>query len=457
MAEYIEYHPLKFWLDPASIAEIVAHIQSYLVANPINSTTEIETIIHDYLIAHPELIGGVDSVNGETGEVVLTADNISAGNTVTIKDVLDSLQDQIDGIIHNAVRYFDEITLNVDSTILTSDITFGSGWSGDLVNGFTHTAGNTEPLVFNTQTEHGAGYIIDFDTSSQSANPLYISIGDEPLVDTYNGTTHIRIGIISDGGFLKITPSIRFASPITNLMCRKIIQDGGTEIIQTVKNVKDISLGNNITGFYNVGIGGENTLKTNQNGSRNVAIGYMALRDLKSGTRNICIGTFAMPYVTEGDRNIAIGADTLYDTKNITTRKAYDNIAIGKAAIQSGSNIQQNVGIGSNALGECGDSAIGNVAIGYQANYRAGNNNVAIGKNANYFTPGSNNVAIGYGSGGSQSANVISNSISIGYNVNTTKSNQMVIGGTYITEVILCGNKKINFNSDGTVTWESVE
>lgn len=98
MAEYTEYHPLKFWLDPASIAEIVAHIQTYLVNNPINSTTEIETIIHDYLIAHPELIGGVDSVNGQTGEVILTADNISAGENVTIKDVLDSLQDQIDDI-----------------------------------------------------------------------------------------------------------------------------------------------------------------------------------------------------------------------------------------------------------------------------------------------------------------------------------------------------------------------
>lgn len=99
MAEYIEYHPLKFWLDPASIAEIVAHIQTYLVNNPINSTTEIETIIHDYLIAHPEIIGGVRSINGQTGEVVLTADNISGGENVTIKDVLDSLQDQIDDIV----------------------------------------------------------------------------------------------------------------------------------------------------------------------------------------------------------------------------------------------------------------------------------------------------------------------------------------------------------------------
>lgn len=108
MAEYIEYHPLKFWLDPASIAEIVAHIQTYLVNNPINSTTEIETIIHDYLIAHPELIGGVDSVNGQTGEVVLTADNISAGENVTIKDVLDSLQDQIAEFVQKATEELEE-------------------------------------------------------------------------------------------------------------------------------------------------------------------------------------------------------------------------------------------------------------------------------------------------------------------------------------------------------------
>lgn len=110
MAQYTEYHPLKFWLDPASIAEIVAHIQTYLVNNPINSTTEIETIIHDYLIAHPEIIGGVRSINGETGEVILTADNISAGESVTIKDVLDSLHDQIN-----------EITNKLESGIDLSD------------------------------------------------------------------------------------------------------------------------------------------------------------------------------------------------------------------------------------------------------------------------------------------------------------------------------------------------
>lgn len=128
MAQYTEYHPLKFWLDPASIAEIVAHIQTYLVNNPINSTTEIETIIHDYLIAHPELIGGVESVNGETGEVVLTADNISAGETVTIKDVLDSLQDQINDIVISIPSDYQQLIDDV------SDLKSATGYEIEYVN-----------------------------------------------------------------------------------------------------------------------------------------------------------------------------------------------------------------------------------------------------------------------------------------------------------------------------------
>ena len=142
MAQYTEYHPLKFWLDPASIAEIVAHIQKYLVDNPINSTTEIETIIHDYLIAHPELIGGVESVNGETGEVVLTADNISGGENVTIKDVLDSLQDQIDDIVASIPSDYQQLIDDVSD--LKSAIDYGTVPIGELVPNIYITATGTE-------------------------------------------------------------------------------------------------------------------------------------------------------------------------------------------------------------------------------------------------------------------------------------------------------------------------
>jgi lysophospholipase L1-like esterase len=126
---------LKFWLDPASIAEIVAHIQTYLVNNPINSTTEIETIIHDYLIAHPEIIGGVRSINGETGEVILTADNISGGENVTIKDVLDSLQDQIDDIVASIPSDYQQLIDDVsDLKSAFQNIGYTEGVSANLLN-----------------------------------------------------------------------------------------------------------------------------------------------------------------------------------------------------------------------------------------------------------------------------------------------------------------------------------
>lgn len=146
MAQYTEYHPLKFWLDPASIAEIVAHIQTYLVNNPINSTTEIETIIHDYLIAHPELIGGVDSVNGQTGEVVLTADNISGGENVTIKDVLDSLQDQIDDIV---------VSIPSDYQQLIDDVSDLKSAIASIYNADQENLSNTAWTIGTIDTETG--------------------------------------------------------------------------------------------------------------------------------------------------------------------------------------------------------------------------------------------------------------------------------------------------------------
>lgn len=100
---YTMYTPLNVWLDPASITDVVAYIQTYLSENTIYSETEIETIIHDYLIAHPELIGGVQSVNGKTGTVVLSASDINTENNVTIESVLANLKSSIGDFNYDAL------------------------------------------------------------------------------------------------------------------------------------------------------------------------------------------------------------------------------------------------------------------------------------------------------------------------------------------------------------------
>lgn len=73
-----KYTPLMMYLSPASIPQIVAHIQDYLVKHPILSVETIAEIIVQSLQEHPELI------NGE-------AIPISADSAQSIKAYIDAL------------------------------------------------------------------------------------------------------------------------------------------------------------------------------------------------------------------------------------------------------------------------------------------------------------------------------------------------------------------------------
>lgn len=73
-----KYTPLMMYLSPASIPQIVAHIQDYLVKHPILSVETIAEIIVQSLQEHPELI------NGE-------AIPISAESQQSIKAYIDAL------------------------------------------------------------------------------------------------------------------------------------------------------------------------------------------------------------------------------------------------------------------------------------------------------------------------------------------------------------------------------
>lgn len=359
---------------------------------------------------------------------------------------------------------------------IASLVSLGSGWSGNINTGFTHTTG-TEPLRLNA-TESGAAYLITINTSSVAESSYFVSIGDGYLVDAYTGQSQQRIGFISDGGNVKITPDSSYSGTITVKVQKIVPEESATEIVDfDMANVDANNMGDTITSFWNVSIGPDpGTLGKSVNSSRNIGIGVNALRDLTSGTRNIAVGTFAAVRLKNAKGNVAIGADVMF-------LKEYgnDNIAIGRASMASNAQmVNRNICIGlSSGANLSGDD---NVCIGHCAGYRAMSGNTYVGKNAGYNFTGANNIAIGRNAGyvggtvagnwniciGQSSAfeNNVSFSTAIGYQACATKSNQLVLGGDNITESLLHGDivvrgtdsilRKIVFNNDGTIGWTTI-
>lgn len=378
----------------------------------------------------------------------------------------------------NAVVEHQAKTLYLGPNIIDNPtVVMGTGWSGSLASGFAHSSGNTAEIVIQQATTAGKKYLVECQLSVAAEASIYLSIGDGPKADVYNGGTTIKIGFISDGGYLKITPASSFNGSVSNVRMKEVVdQDTATETLNiNVNNIENGTMVDNITGFWNVVLGTINTMQHNENGSRNIVLGYSAMGAFKSGTRNVMVGTFAGCNLQEGDRNIAIGADAFW-----YAQKAKDNIAIGYAAMgrMNYSQPNYNIAIGSQALGYLQADAVSTIAIGRLACNYSGKRNVGVGEYACYWTRGNDNVAIGNyaqgypyetgdqnvaigafsrcgNAGTSLNPETINNAIAIGYNAVATKSNQVVIGNANHTEFVF-GTKKLVFNNDNTIGWETI-
>jgi hypothetical protein len=405
----------------------------------------------------------------------------------------------------DAVRQKSVKTLHLGANVLNGIVASGSGWTHS--NGvYTHASGATTTLEFPYDTEEGSRYVavLNIGNPTLSEQWMLVSIGDGEKCDIYNGTTGpMYVGIISDGGRLKIEANSSYASTVYGVELRKVVEEAAANITIELNllNVDSSSMTDNLTGFWNIAVAPNNAaLARNQHGSRNVAIGIHALENMEGGERNIALGTFVMNQLRYGVRNIAIGADALY-------RVAYanDNVAIGKASMGQTfadilkSTFVENVALGTHSLGgnykTCARCvAVGHhagagstglnadkldcVAVGYESGYYESARGVSIGSRAGRYAKGTDNVHIGANAGDStttgsqctiigsqakakdgngtwQNPTTLNNAIAIGYNATAKKSNQVVIGNQYNTEFIL-GNRRIIFNEDGTCTWEFV-
>ena len=386
-------------------------------------------------------------------------------------------------IINNAaawtdgdVRYIASKTLRVGENVLTDDmVTLGTGWSGSLATGFTHTSGNTEPLTFAVGAADGESYLVDGTDSGYNQAAIALSLGDSPTSEPYNGTPTIQWGLtcVGDNGALKIIPAGGYTGKITGLTCRKTSGDGETEVEITLGYIRHTDNPNHLTGFWNIAMG-ENALGNSVNGTRNIAVGKSSLAALKSGGRNIGLGTYTLSQMEKGENNIAIGADAGLELDESST-----NVMIGKSAMYYGKNTEC-VAIGLNALkGGAATAANGVLAIGTGAGYSGGGtSNVFVGKEAGYKNTGNLNTFVGQQAGvnatswgcvaiGAQAdTQGYSQSIAIGRQAKATKSTQAVFGSDAITETLLKGNlvvrgtdgvkRQIVFNTDGTCTWTEV-
>lgn len=188
---------------------------------------------------------------------------------------------------------------------------------------------------------------------------------------------------------------------------------------------------------------GSNTLHSNT-GIKNIAIGNDNMGDC-TGHDNTSEGYHALFRNTSGNCNSAVGSEAQDDN----TTGSF-NSAIGFCALQRNNTGSSNVAIGAFALNGINSDSYD------PENLKSVSNNVAVGVNSlvDAESGSLNNVAIGYNALSTQKT--YSNCIAIGKDADCTKDNQMVLGSSAITEIVVMGNKKLKFNNDGTVTWETI-
>lgn len=149
----------------------------------------------------------------------------------------------------------------------------------------------------------------------------------------------------------------------------------------------------------NTAIGSGALYSSGANGTRNTAVGYLALKDYRgtSFDNNTGVGYFNMIGLTTGYGNTSIGAETMFN--------------LGAAS--------NNTGIGNQSLINA-----------------AGDNNVGVGaRSGDGLTTGTNNTFLGTQARTLGSSSTISNSTALGYDAVVSTNNTIQLGNTAITDV----------------------
>ena len=283
--------------------------------------------------------------------------------------------------------------------------------------------------VSSTATTNYAGW---FSAGSGTTNwAIYVSAGDvgtalttlncfnttATTVNAFGAATLLTIGGAGASASMFAPSTLDATSSITGA----IRTSGG------ISAAKALHVGTNInipTTTASAGIIYQNgTRLMHTYGTSNMFVGVGSGNFTLSGSYNVGIGAACLDEITSGQFNVGFGYNTL-------------------SKVSSGTN---NTGVGNNTL-ELISTHNDNTAIGSAAMYQTvGSGNTAIGTHAGRALSGTqtNCTWIGHYSGFTGSTGGLTNATALGYNVQTTASNSVVIGNTSVSATQLAGNVTI--------------
>lgn len=383
----------------------------------------------------------VNSVNGQTGTVVLTASDVSAPSTAGV-GATGTWGIDISGNAATATTATTATSAtNADNA--TNAINATNALTADSATTAT-TAATANDLA------GGAANQIVYQDLTNSTNFI-----DAPLVANkflkFDGTDFVWDDATGGGGVSQIVAGTNVTiSPVGGTGVVTINATGGTSLYGQTQNVSpfETSLGfeagNSNTGANNTYLGYQ-AGRSHTGATNSVVIGYQAFDVATIPSNNVVIGTSACGATSNTSQNVVIG----YNAAGTTTALGGDSVIIGNDAgrtvtgtsnvligSSAGNNVttgSQMVGVGLGCFGAATAAAAGAVAVGHNAlgSLTTGATNTAIGYTAgDGLTTGSSNTYVGYNSGGA--AITSSSNTFIGYNAGalSTAGTNTAIGST---------------------------
>lgn len=200
---------------------------------------------------------------------------------------------------------------------------------------------------------------------------------------------------------------------------------------------------------------GIKTQKSLTNGSHNTAVGENVQEELTTGMYNTAMGFHTQEHLISGCWNVSVGNENLKDT---TT--GCNNTTMGRRALNSLIDGHKNTVMGAQA-GFVRDGVWDAIAsihsneqafFGFQATqYGAGQQDKASAFGS-HACSNENGLALGAYTQARGNGSVAIGTDSNGNGAIATSENDFVLGTS--SHRFIFGNKVINFNLDGTVTWE---